>query len=219
MSRKKETLSREFSLLLGISHSAISDIEGGKREMSISELVAYQKICNCSYDHLFGSKTKSPDADIQGICKKTGLSEKTVNELILYAEHQKNSTPFSNYINVIDNTFQLIMEGYSKSVLYNLVRFEAISEKILEEKQKACDNASEIQMTFYGTYNGLDEIINSDVYRNLIDKQDAVLFNIQRKFANKLEDQFKEKSNEIDLKFSKKVSDYNSKTTEKTNKK
>lgn len=72
---------REFSLLLGISHSAISDIEGGKREMSISELVAYQKICNCSYDHLFGSKTKSPDPDIQGVCERTGLTEKSVEIL------------------------------------------------------------------------------------------------------------------------------------------
>ena len=212
--RKEKGISQKelANMCDNISESSLSNYVSGK---SIPSALALKEIAialDVSADYLLGlSEEPTLDAEMQAICKKTGLSEKTVNELILYAEHKRNNSDhFSKYTGVIDNTFQLINEGDNKSILCDLIRFEEISDEILQEKQKVCDTASEIHLTLYGTYNGLDDIINSKRYRDLIDKKSVALFNIQRKFVNKLEDQFEGRSNKINLKFSKKISDYNS---------
>lgn len=60
-------------------------------------VLAYCKFFECSADYLFGfTDIKSPDIDVQNICEKTGLSEKSV--LNLMGQVDKNTKDYRNSV-------------------------------------------------------------------------------------------------------------------------
>lgn len=66
---------RDFADFLGVPFTTYDKWENGGFAKSDSLIEIAQK-CNCSVDWLLGlSDVESPDADLQAICNKTGLSE------------------------------------------------------------------------------------------------------------------------------------------------
>lgn len=66
-----------------LAASRISELENNKREMSLTELKAYHKFFNVSFEYLLGeTDISSANEDIQTACKVTGLSEKAIHKLM-----------------------------------------------------------------------------------------------------------------------------------------
>lgn len=74
---------KELSQSICIAAPRISELENNKREMSLTELKAYHTFFNVSFEYLLGeTDIESTREDITSICKFTGLSEKTVKEIV-----------------------------------------------------------------------------------------------------------------------------------------
>lgn len=74
---------KELSEKICIAAPRISELENNKREMSLTELKAYHTFFNVSFEYLLGeTNVESTKEDINSTCKFTGLSEKTVKEIV-----------------------------------------------------------------------------------------------------------------------------------------
>ena len=204
----------------GISQEILADITGIKKN-TISDWIRLNQKPNYDTikllseklelptDYFFGSKVRSKDPGIQGICKKTGLSEKTVNELILYAEHKKNDTPFKDYSDTIDNVLNLILDG---SFILDFLSYDTISNKFVEEFQELEESVPEDKLDIYGgSLDQLYRMVDGKSYHGYNEKLMFQLFTIQRELIDRLEGQHKEKINKIESKYFKRQKDYNSK--------
>lgn len=78
-----ETISiKDFAEKIGLAAPRISELENNKREMSLTELKAYHKFFNVSFEYLLGeTDVPSADEDIQTACKVTGLSVQTIERI------------------------------------------------------------------------------------------------------------------------------------------
>lgn len=81
---------------IGIASPRISEIEHGKRDMSLTELKAYHRYFNVSMEYLLG-ETNEPttDTDVQAICDLTGLSSDSIKKII---DLDKNSEKIRNHV-------------------------------------------------------------------------------------------------------------------------
>ncbi|MDE6101488.1 MAG: helix-turn-helix domain-containing protein [Ruminococcus sp.] len=74
---------KDFSEQIQLATSRISELENGKREMSLTELKAYHNFFHVSFEYLLGeTDIKSVNENIQTACKVTGLSEIAVCNLL-----------------------------------------------------------------------------------------------------------------------------------------
>lgn len=81
----------EFAKFLGISRPTVGFYESGQRIPDAVVLRQIAEKCNVSTDYLLGlTDEKTPDQSIQAICKKTGLTEKAVTQIILAKESELN---------------------------------------------------------------------------------------------------------------------------------
>lgn len=72
----------QFSKIIGIPSSRISELENDKRTITMTELKKYYKLFNVTTDYLLGlSDVKTTDTDIKSVCNYTGLSEEAVKAL------------------------------------------------------------------------------------------------------------------------------------------
>lgn len=97
----------EFSKFLGISRPTVGFYESGQRIPDALVLRQISEKCNVSADYLLGlTDEKTPEQDIQAICKKTGLNEKSVSRIIHAKESKLNSDgSFFELLNeLIDNS-------------------------------------------------------------------------------------------------------------------
>ena len=79
----------EFAKFLGISRPTVGFYESGQRIPDALVLRQIAEKCNVSADYLLGlTDEKTPEQDIQAICKKTGLSERSLAQII-YAKESK----------------------------------------------------------------------------------------------------------------------------------
>ena len=68
---------------LQIKRESINSWENGLRDLKTASIVALADYFGVSTDYLLGrTECKSPDIDVQAICKKTGLSEAAVSTLV-----------------------------------------------------------------------------------------------------------------------------------------
>ena len=75
-----------------LASSRISELENNKREMSLTELKAYHKFFNVSFEYLLGeTDTKTTNEDVQIACETTGLSEEAIKVIRTYRECEKNT--------------------------------------------------------------------------------------------------------------------------------
>ena len=85
---------------LNCNKQYISKFEDGTRSLSLNMLQKYAVFFGVSTDYLLGiSDIRSPDSEIQAVCKYTGLSEKAVERLHFYAElHKTFSSDSMKYL-------------------------------------------------------------------------------------------------------------------------
>ena len=73
---------RELAEKIGLSAPRISELENNKREMSLTELKAYHKFFNVSFEYLLGETEISSTNDaVLKACEVTGLSEESIIKL------------------------------------------------------------------------------------------------------------------------------------------
>ncbi len=87
--REERSLSQEvLANELGVSKGALCYYENGKRTPDIAFLEKVVKYFDVSADYFLGfSNDKTTDITIQGVCKYTGLSEKSVKNLVSAKEN------------------------------------------------------------------------------------------------------------------------------------
>lgn len=74
---------KKLSELIGILPPRISELENGKRDMSLTELKAYHKYFKVSFEYLLGeTDVSSANEDVKIACKVTGLNENAINNII-----------------------------------------------------------------------------------------------------------------------------------------
>lgn len=73
---------KELAEKIGLSAPRISELENNKREMSLTELKAYHKFFNVSFEYLLGETEISSTNDaVLKACEVTGLSEESIIKL------------------------------------------------------------------------------------------------------------------------------------------
>lgn len=89
---------RSFAAAIGINYKTIDSHENGRRPMSHETLVKYADFFDVSTDYLLGrTNVKSPDAEIQGICNRLGLSENAVIAICKMRETEVEDYKQSTY--------------------------------------------------------------------------------------------------------------------------
>ena len=79
---KKNKKQKELSAFLGIKDNVVSYFVHGKRVPNIEQLIKIADFFDTTVDYLVGrSNTPSIDIDTQAICKKVGITEKTLNKI------------------------------------------------------------------------------------------------------------------------------------------
>lgn len=73
MKNQKSYLQKEFAPLLGIAPAKISELEKGKRDPSLNEAIAYNRLTGASLEYLLGIDTEAN--------KRLGLTQKSTNNL------------------------------------------------------------------------------------------------------------------------------------------
>lgn len=132
-----ETISiKDFAVKIGLAAPRISELENNKREMSLTELKAYHKFFNVSFEYLLGeTDVPSANEDIQTACKVTGLSVqaiKHISTLAIITEILKviNSVEIANNPNVSDEDksemTKLALEAYEVLSAMGIERDEFI---------------------------------------------------------------------------------------------
>ncbi|MCR4606418.1 MAG: helix-turn-helix domain-containing protein [Oscillospiraceae bacterium] len=88
---------------LEVSDQAIGQYRDGSTFPKTSNLIKIAEFFGCSLDYLIGqSDVFSPSADVQAICKYTGLSDSAVNllHLITTSDYEESSRTL-NFINLV----------------------------------------------------------------------------------------------------------------------
>lgn len=82
----------EFAKFLGISRPTVGFYEAGQRLPDALVLRQIAEKCNVSADYLLGlTDEKTPEQDIQAICKKTGLCESSIKSIMSAKDSELNS--------------------------------------------------------------------------------------------------------------------------------
>ena len=100
--RELITDTKELKEYLGCSAQAINQFKQGTAYPKTENLIKIASFYNVSVDYLLGlSNAKSMDTTVQTICKYTGLSEKSVNSLHLWANTSGYQAEWGKYISAI----------------------------------------------------------------------------------------------------------------------
>lgn len=160
-----ETKREEIATALGVSTVAIGQYYNGEALPSIEKLIKIADFFNVSTDYLLGRTDVSTiDAEIKAICKYTGLSETSVNNLHTAHKLKKDvKASFYNGLNLFiecDETkdFFLLLDDYEKECEINMC---VVNELIA--------NATKIE-----------EIKENKYYKDSNDKSDLILFKLQK---------------------------------------
>lgn len=139
--KEKDPVSiKKLSELIGILPPRISELENGKRDMSLTELKAYHKYFKVSFEYLLGeTDVSSTNEDIKIACKVTGLNDHTIKVLKMF-----NSTVFEK-VSTASEVFEILVDDYN--FIYLLFYFYLISvdSSSLVEKMGHCPNKNKIK--------------------------------------------------------------------------
>ncbi len=121
---------------LSCNKQYISKIEDGSRPLSLSMLERYADFFNVSTDYLLGrNDIPSSDIDISEIGSRTGLSQKSVLELISDNDVHNYITPTINYLleDYYDsthhkNSLENVHEPLLLALIHYLIRFKEIEK-------------------------------------------------------------------------------------------
>ncbi len=119
----------EFAKFLGISRPTVGFYESGQRIPDAVVLRQIAEKCNVSTDYLLGlTDEKTPDQSIQVICKKTGLTEKAVTQIILAKESELNCD--GTYLELLNES----IEGYPPDSQYGFSFLSSLLECLFNYK-------------------------------------------------------------------------------------
>jgi len=111
---KERKVSQEtLANAIGVKRQTVSLYKTGQSSPSADQLCKIAKFFNVSADWLLGlSEAKSPDNDIQQICKQTGIREDIVKLLCIYSRGKQNGPSDSQ---LIDN-FNTFLQGKGRAL-------------------------------------------------------------------------------------------------------
>ncbi|MCM1380593.1 MAG: helix-turn-helix domain-containing protein [Muribaculaceae bacterium] len=108
---------QELADSIGITQQSLCRYEQGERTANIEFIKKVAEHFNVSADYLLGlSDVRSYDADLNAVCKYTGLNEQAVTVL------SKCNKDFGKHIDVINS---LISEGYFHDLARRLTLFKS----------------------------------------------------------------------------------------------
>ena len=126
---KKDYTVRELGEKLFISASTISAIEKESRLPTIEQVLAYKHLFRVSLDYLTG-ETDVLSADLQYVCKYTGLSEKAITNISM--DNPINEINRHRIISFLENNafieFIDVFQDYLDEYVYDTSRKEDIEE-------------------------------------------------------------------------------------------
>ena len=125
---RSEKSQEELARLLGVTQQSLSRYEKGQRQPSVDFIVKAAAFFGVSTDYLLGlSEIQSMDADIQTVCKATGLDEGTIIEM---KERAEASTRFSRTLhNLLCETSDTNFKGLS---VMELISYYFFADSLLE---------------------------------------------------------------------------------------
>lgn len=136
-----ETISiKEFAEKIGLAAPRISELENNKREMSLTELKAYHKFFDVSFEYLLGeTDIASVDEYIQTACKVTGLSEKAIATIHFTVNPPYEEMP-SDLIKESENEFEKIVSETCEELTFDEIKrmFLDTCEHYSFETKKIC---------------------------------------------------------------------------------
>ena len=124
----------EFAKFLGISRPTVGFYESGQRIPDAVVLRQIAEKCNVSTDYLLGlTDEKTLDQNIQAICKKTGLTEKAVTQIILAKESELNCD--GSYFELWNKSIESYApEGYAPEPQYGDSFLSDLLERLFDYK-------------------------------------------------------------------------------------
>lgn len=195
---EKKINQKECAEQLGISRGSISFYENGERLPDIESIYAMSNFFDVSADYLIGlSNIKSPNFDIQFVCKFTGLSEAALKTIRGYRlaqlDEQKKLTYFLNkgekgYTladNVINNINDFI-ESTAFEKIIHIFTAENLNNNYLKKHKKTDINIltdEELEELHYFFDKKLDS-----AKANLYDIQSAIINYYNDKISDNIAD-------------------------------
>ena len=124
---------REMADRVGISNKVLSFYEQGRNTPDAVFIKRFAEVNQCSADYLLGlSNVKTQQADVQTICRQTGLSEAAVRQLERYG---KSCQPYLNRMLEAGNVYMLATDLIRLRESYRSWTLE--SEQAHDERQQA----------------------------------------------------------------------------------
>lgn len=158
---------------LGITKTQISNLETGKKYISITELISYAKYFNVTMEYLLGI-SNNKYYDTYNIGKTLGLSDKSIKNLHYY--NTNNNQKDYNYIQVIN----FLIESINSNKLERIDRFlftQPNSFLIRDENKNEYINSHYVTIcNEFGDY----EINVKDIQKFLFLDMQELLFNLQK---------------------------------------
>ncbi len=120
----------EFAAFLGLSRQTVGFYLNGERVPDFNSLIIIAQKCQVPVDYLLGlSDTKSYDADLQAVCKYTGLSGEAVERL-----HEPDTTlPLHTLINLMLSDYSV---EYTEDALKNFLTAKICYENHLRARDR-----------------------------------------------------------------------------------
>lgn len=98
---------KELAGFLQVTDNTISYFARGTRTPNLQQIINIANYFNVSTDYLLkDSDVRTTDTTIKDICEYTGLSEKTVEKLSTFAEHNKKYPELDNTLEHLDTFIQ-----------------------------------------------------------------------------------------------------------------
>lgn len=160
---------KDFSEQIKLATSRISELENGKREMSLTELKAYHHFFNVSFEYLLGeTDIKSVDDTLKNICNATGLNEDTVLSLM----DSRKKTGFTNpdLVNFIHDRG---LFSYFTTIINSIILY---TDRLYNKKEELYSKMPDCNINEeFLALNAID--VNSSVYglsKKILDIKDRI---------------------------------------------
>lgn len=128
---------KDFADEIGLSAPRISELENNKREMSLTELKAYHKYFNVSFEYLLGeTDISSIDEDVQTACKVTGLSEDAILNILSGSMDGRKKTYLEILDRIIlsfDGSIYSYLDAISRTSSESLLLKDYVYKKTIEQ--------------------------------------------------------------------------------------
>lgn len=150
----------KLSEKINIASSRISELENGKREMSLTELKAYHSFFNVSFEYLLGeTEYKSTDMIELSVSERTGLSEEAIMQI--------QQTPYDGILSDFLET-ELSEGGVISLIFEYLVNKPTCGERIIISRDGKIrfDESSEI--TDYNDLFDISEVRTNELYKTIM---------------------------------------------------